>query len=230
MANPNDITRDIEADDNDIADMKKAHYDANVGQTRIKAPVPEVSNGLNQELLNMLTLGKKSAQFQGLERCIRVVEKDTPNQRHCMSMMVNNLSTNQKMCSSCDRIRDPNARPQTINSASIRLSQRELEECGLASDPLLNAKVVAPAPKKRVSKPEGVAVPQRRPKVAAPNSVKIEVTMKELENDPNIVNVLLMKALEAIYELPITKFSEAEAIRGTSEKIKALLSLQGSGD
>ena len=31
--NPNDITRDIEAQYNDIADMKKAHYDANVGQT-----------------------------------------------------------------------------------------------------------------------------------------------------------------------------------------------------
>lgn len=229
MANENDITKTIEASDEDAVSLRKQAVDAAGGGTRLKSPVDDIQRGLNAELVNMLALGKKSSQFQGLERCIRILEKGTPNQRHCLSMMVSNLTTNQRMCSSCDRIRDPNANPKVINSSMIRLSQKELNECGLESDPLLNAKAVIPAKVKAQKKVNAQPV-QRRPKVAVPNTVKIEITMKELETNPDIVDVLLQKALEAIYDLPITKFSEAEAIRGTSEKIKKLLAhteLQG---
>lgn len=232
MAEQNDITKVIEASDEDAISLRKQAVDEAGGNTRMKAPVDDIQRGLNQELMNMLSIGKRSNQFQGIERCIRVLESGTPNQRHCLSMMVSNLTTNQKMCSSCDRIRDPNARPKTINSSMIRLSQKELADCGLASDPLLNVKTtdvsskVIPQiykPKKRNIREQEV----RRPKVAKPSSINIEVSMKELEENPNIMYVLLKKTLEAVYELPITKFSEAEAIRGTSEKIKALIDNQG---
>jgi hypothetical protein len=222
MDSPNDIEKTLEPDEADILSLKKDGVQATGGDTRMKSPVPETPAGLNQELVNMLTLGKKSYQFQGIDRCIRILDKGTPNQRHCMAMMINNLSTKTRGCSSCDRIRDPNARPTVINSASIRLSQKELEQCGLDHDPLLNAKSEPIKQPKRLKVKEVQPV-QRRPKVAVPNTVKIEITMKELEQNPDIVDVLLQKALEAIYELPITKFSEAEAIRGTSEKIKNLL-------
>lgn len=220
-----DITNTIEASDEDVVSLKKQGVDAAGGRTRMKAPVDDIQRGLNQDLVNMLSFGKKSNQFQGIERCIRILEKGTPNQRHCLSMMVSNLTTNQRICSSCDRIRDPNANPKVINSSMIRLSQKELNECGLESDPLLNAKAAAPVPVKHKRSVGILEAPvrTRRPKVAVPNIVKIEITMKELEQNPDIVDVLLQKALEAIYDLPITKFSEAEAIRGTSEKIKKLL-------
>lgn len=222
---PNDIERTIEASDEDAVSLRKQGVEQAGGETRMKSPVQEVQGGLNQELLNMITLGKKSAQFQGLERCIRVVEPGTQNQRHCMSMMVNNLTMNQRLCSNCDRIRDPNANPRVINSSMIRLSDKELAECGLDKDPLLNAKVLeVKKVKEKIIQPAPV---QRRAKVAKPNAVNIEVTMKELEENPNIVYVLLKKTLDAVYDLPITKFSEAEAIRGTSEKIKTLMSQQG---
>ena len=231
MANENDITKTLEADDNDVVSLKKDGVELTGGSTRMAAPVPATPTGLNADLVQRLAMGQKSAQFQGIERCIRILEKGTPNQRHCMSMMVNNLTTNTRGCSSCDRIRDPNANPKVINSSMIRLSQKELEECGLQSDPLVGQKAAPiPEPKKvKVTKePKPVT---RRTKVAVPNTVKIEITMKELEENPEIVSVLLQKTLAAIYDLPITKFSEAEAIRGTSEKIKKLLNndeLQGA--
>lgn len=223
MADPKDIEKTLEASDEDVLSLKKQGVEATGGNTRMKAPVDEIQRGLNQELVNMLTLGKKSYQFQGIDRCIRVLEKGTPNQRHCYAMMINNLSTNTRVCSSCDRIRDPNANPKVINSSMIRLSQKQLEECGLETDPLLNKKTEPIKPVKRLKVVKEAQPIQRRPKVAVPNIVKIEITMKELEQNPDIVDVLLQKALEAIYDLPITKFSEAEAIRGTSEKIKKLL-------
>lgn len=230
MADPKDIEKTLEASDEDVLSLKKQGVESTGGNTRMKAPVDDIQRGLNQELVNMLTLGKKSYQFQGIDRCIRILEKGTPNQRHCLAMMLNNLSTNTRVCSSCDRIRDPNANPKVINSSMIRLSQKQLEECGLEADPLLNKKAEPIKPAKRLKEVKETQPVQRRPKVAVPSTVKIEITMKELEENPNIVDVLLQKALESIYDLPITKYSEAEAIRGTSERIKKLLAhdeLQG---
>lgn len=225
MADPNDIEKTLEPDDADILSLKKDGVEATGGDTRMKSPVPETPAGLNQELVNMLTLGKKSYQFQGLDRCIRILDKGTPNQRHCMAMMVNNLSTNTRGCSSCDRIRDPNARPTVINSASIRLSQKELEQCGLDHDPLLNAKPEPIKQPKRLKVVTTESTP-RRTKVAKPNSINIEVTMKELQNDPNVVSILLKKALDAIFELPVKNFREAEEIRVVKERVEEMLSYQ----
>jgi hypothetical protein len=219
-----DITKELEASDADVADLKKAHYQENAGQTRIKAPVQDVQSALNQELVNMLTLGKKSHQFQGIERCIRIIEPGTPNQRHCLSMMVSDLSRNMKMCSSCDRIKDPNARPTVINSSMIRLSQKELAQCGLESDPLLNAKTQAPVKVKKTKKVEAQeATAPRRTKVKTPNKVTIEMSMEELKKDPNVVNVMLQKTLEAIFELPVSNFREAEEIRVVKERVESFI-------
>jgi len=110
----------------------------------------------------MLKIGKKFAQFQGVDRCIRVLEPNTPNQRHCGAMMVKNLTINRRMCSSCDRIKDVNARPVVINSSMIRLSDKELAECGLKEDPLANARTVPIQPKKaKKTQTEQVLQPRR---------------------------------------------------------------------
>jgi len=224
-----DIEKTLEASDEDVLSLKKDGVALTGGSTRMKAPVPDSPTGLNQELLNMLTLGKKSYQFQGIDRCIRVLEKGTPNQRHCMAMMINNLTTNQRLCSSCDRIKDPNANPKVINSSMIRLSQKELEECGLQSDPLLNAKA-APEPVKpkrtRRTKEEMATSEPRRSKVKTPNSVKIEMTMEDLKKNPNVLSVMLQKTLDAIYELPVSNFREAEEIRVVKERVEEFLSYQ----
>jgi hypothetical protein len=228
MANSEDIEKTLEASDEDVLSLKKQGVEATGGNTRMKAPVQETPAGLNQELVNMLTLGKRSYQFQGIDRCIRIIEKGTPNQRHCMAMMINNLTTNQRLCSSCDRIKDPNANPKVINSSMIRLTDKELAECGLESDPLLNAKAQAvPEPVKqkrtRRTKEEMATSEPRRSKVKTPNSVKIEMTMEDLKKDPNILNVMLQKTLEAIYELPVSNFREAEEIRVVKERVESFL-------
>jgi len=217
-----DIITNVEANENDVLDLKKAHYQGG-GGTRTPPPV-RVQTRLNDELVQMLKMGKKYSQFQGIDRCIRVLDPGTPSQRHCMSMMVRDNTRNMTICSSCDRIKDVNASPKTINSAAIKLTQKELEEMKLKVDPTENMKAEPIVKAKRLKKTDQVS--QRRPKVTTPNSIKIEVSMQELEgSDP--ITLLLKKALAAVYELPITKFSEAESIRGTSEQLKLLLKQQG---
>lgn len=224
MADPNDITSSIEANDADVLDLKKAHFaQAGVEGTRMAAPVKEQNGGLNLELLNMLKIGKKYANFQGIDRCIRVLDTGTDHAHHCGAMMVKNLTLNTLMCTSCDRIKDPNANPKVINSSMIRLSNKELEECGLNSDPLLNAKPEPVVQPKKVVKKEAVEPKPRTAKVKTPNSVKIEVTMEELRNNPDVVKVMLQKTLDAIFDLPVSNFREAEAIRVVKDKVEAYL-------
>lgn len=223
MANPkDDITTSIEATDGDVADLKKTHYQENAGQTRLAPPVAGVAPGLNPELMNMLKMGKKFAQFQGVDRCIRVLEPGTPNQRHCGAMMVKNLTVNQLMCSSCDRIKDVNAKPTVINSSMIRLSDKELAECGLKEDPLAHARTVPIQPKK-VKKAVAATGEKRSVKVKTPNKIMIEMSMEELKSDPDVIKVMLNKTLEAIFELPVSNFREAEAIRVVKERVESFL-------
>jgi hypothetical protein len=223
MSNENDITKDIEATDADVADLKKAHYQESAGQTRVKAPVPDVNPGLNTDLVQMLQMGKKSCQFQGLERCIRILDKGTKNARHCMAMMVNDLTHNVRMCSSCDRIKDPNANPTVINSSMIRLTQKELEECGLKADPLINAKPEPIRKAKRLKTTAPASEGPRRTKVKTPNKVTIEMSMEELRSNPLVVKVMLQKTLDAIFELPVSNFREAEQIRIVKERVEEFL-------
>jgi hypothetical protein len=223
MADPkNDIITTVEATESDVADLKKAHYSAG-GNTRQAAPVAQQPRGLNPQLVNMLTLGKTYYNFQGLDRCIRILDPNTSSQRHCGAMMVRNSSTNQFMCSNCDRVRDPNANPKVINSAMIRLSGEELKELGMTSDPLAGtAPIVNPEKKAKKAKKEPVEG-TRRTKVKAPNRINIEVSMADLKSDPNLINVLLNKALEAIFELPVSNFREAEEIRVVKERVESFL-------
>jgi hypothetical protein len=44
-----------------------------------------------------------------------------------------------------------------------------------------------------------------------------------LKKDPNILNVMLQKTLEAIYELPVSNFREAEEIRVVKERVESFL-------
>lgn len=52
-----------------------------------------------------------------------------------------------------------------------------------------------------------------------PNKVTIEISMEELKKNPNVLDVMLKKTLEAIYELPVSNFHEAEEIRVVKERI-----------
>jgi hypothetical protein len=224
MADPKNetIITTVEATESDVSEIKKAHYTGG-GGTRQAAPVAQQPQGLNQQLVNMLTLGKTYYNFQGLDRCIRIIEPNTPNQRHCGAMMVKNSTVNQLICSNCDRVKDPNARPRTINSSMIRLSGEDLKEMGLTVDPLTDA-VPEPEKPKRVKKSKTeIETKPRRIKMPVPSKVTIEVTMEELKSDPNVVKTLLNKALESIFELPVKNFREAEEIRVVKERVESFL-------
>jgi hypothetical protein len=233
MAN-NDITSDVNTDETLVNELKEQQHKQTVERTLEKNPLQMENQGLQEGLLEMLKRNITSALFSGVERCIRIVDKGSTNQRHCMSMMVSD-ATNGKVCTRCFKQPNPGVvRPTVINSSMIRLNDKELKECGLTVDPTFvpperrggvietkpfRIKEEAPKAKRQYTR--------REPKVAVPNAVKIEIGLKDLDSAKNITHVLLQKALEAIYELPITKFSEAEAIRGTSERIKQLMAQQG---
>lgn len=236
MSDPkNDITTSIEATEADVSDLKKTHYKAagtEFGKaTRMAPPVADQPGGLSPVLLDMLKLGKTYANFQGIDRCIKVIDASTKNAHHCGAMVISNLSTNQKLCSNCDRIRDPNAKPKVINSSMIRLTQKELEECGLTEDPLVNAKS-DPVPKANKMKKAAKVVKEgpRRAKVKTPNKVTIDVTLAELKDNPNPVKVLLKRTLDAIFELPVSNFREAEEIRVVKERVEDFLERQKHND
>lgn len=216
-----DIVTNVEANEGEVLALKKAHYDTG-GGTRTPAPVQSAQVGLNEELVQMLKMGRKWNQFQGIDRCIRVLDPGTPSQRHCFAMMVKDMTQNKVVCSSCDRIRDLNAHPRVINSSMIKLSQKELEEFHMVKDPLENAKPEPIVKAKRLKKTDEVS--QRRPKMAVPNKVVIEVTLKDIEDSEDIPALLMQKALEGIFNLPIAKYSDAEKIRMTSDRIKKFLS------
>ena len=228
MADPkNDIITTREWSEEDVKETKKAHF-AGGGATRQAAPVAAQPVGLNPQLVNMLSLGKTYFNFQGIDKCIRILDAGKPSQRHCGAMMVRNSSTNQFMCSSCDRIKDPNANPKVINSAMIRLSGEDLKELGLKTDPLAGmAPIVNPEPEgkpKRAKKVKAeTETKPRRVKMPVPNKVTIEVTMEELKNDPNVLKTLLNKTLESIFELPVKNFREAEEIRVVKERVESFL-------
>lgn len=227
-----DITTDVNTDEKLVEELKVEQHKATVERSIEKNPLAENKGGLNEALVEMTKRGQNSALFQGVERCIRVLDKGSNNQRHCMSMMVTDAN-NGKVCTRCFKQPNPGVpRPTVINSSMIRLNDKELKECGLTVDPTYvppekRGGVIETKPARvKEEAPRAKRQYTRRATKVAPltNAVRIEISMKELESDPNIVNVLLKKALDAIYDLPITKFSEAEAIRGTSERIKQLLS------
>lgn len=225
-----DITSEVAADEKLVEELEKERHVQTVERSVEKNPLLSVESGLNPQLLEMTKRGVNSALFQGVERCIRVLDVGTHAQRHCMSMMVSD-TVNGKSCTRCQRRPNPGVcNPKVINSSMIKLNDRELKECGLEKDPSYIppernspeklAEVIKEPRKARVA---AQVAQVRRPKMAVPNAVKIDVSMKDLNDSPDIARLLLEKAIEAIYELPITKFSEAEAIRSTSERIKALL-------
>ncbi len=214
----NDIVTERNWGEGDILEAKKAHFQGG-GGVRLPAPV-QVQTRLNEELLQMLKMGKKYNQFQGIDRCIRVLDPGSPSQHHCMAMMVKDMTRNMVICSSCDRVKDVNAQPHTINSASVKLSPKELEEMHMTTDPLENAKPTAVKKIKAVKVKESIP---RRSKMAVPNNVKIEISMKELQNDPNVLKVLLQKTMDAIFELPVKNFREAEEIRVVKERVERFL-------
>jgi hypothetical protein len=224
-----DITSDVNTDDKLVEELKVQQHKQTVERTVEKNPLMNVESGLNEQLVEMTKRGVTSALFGGVERCISVIDKGSANQRHCMAMMVTD-SARGKVCTRCNKQPNPGVcNPKVINSSMIRLNDKELKECGLDKDPTYIP------PEKRGTEPKITLEPKkdyvvrvkrqytRRIKVAVPNTVKIELSMNELDTSEDLVKLLLEKTIAAIYELPITKFSEAEAIRSTSEKIKGLL-------
>ena len=223
-----DITSDVNTEEGLVEELKVEQHKGTVEHTLEKNPLMNVATSLNEQLVEMTKRGVNSALFQGVERCIRVLDKGSNNQRHCMAMMVSDL-TNGKHCTHCQKKPNPGVpEPKVMNSSMIRLNDKELKECGLTKDP---SYVPGGATQvNKVTEPKVIIAPKvkrqytrREPKVAVPNAVKIEIAMSDLKNSDDVVKLLLQKSIEAIYELPVTKFSEAEAIREVSEKIKKLI-------
>jgi len=233
MADPkNDITTEITKTPEELIQYKKDQFAENPS-TRLARPaqVAEVQQGLNPELVQRLKMGQRTIQLNGILRCIRIVDEGTPHAHHCMSMIVNNLSANESICSRCTRQQNAgDPRPKVINSSMIRLTRQDLEEMGLKEDPLFKgvpppeAPQVESKPLKRVRKVKAeIETKPRRVKMPVPNKVTIEVTMEELKSDPNVVKTLLNKALESIFELPVKNFREAEEIRVVKERVESFL-------
>lgn len=224
---PDDITSDVNTDEKIVEELQQERQAQLLSGTKARSPLAESGSGLNQNLLEMSKRGVNTATFSGVERCIRVINAGSNGERHCMGMVVSN-NVQGKHCTACQRLPNPGiCNPTVINSSMIKLNDKELKELGMESDPVYQAPtkasktpVPAPVAKRKVV---SLAPRERRPKVAGPKTVKIEIPLQDLANALNPTVALLNATLASIYELPVTKFSEAEDIRVVSEKIKSLI-------
>jgi hypothetical protein len=225
-----DITSEVNTEEKLVEELTEQRHKQTVEHTLEKNPLMTVAAGLNEQLIEMTKRGVNSALFQGVERCIRVLDKGSNSQRHCMAMMVSD-NVHGKHCTSCQKSPNPGCpKPTVINSSMIRLNDKELKECGLDKDPTYvppekRGGIIETKPVRVKEESKAKRLYTRREKVAVPNVVKIEVSMKDLSecNVNDIATLLLEKAIGAIYELPVAKFSDAEAIRIVSDKVKEVL-------
>jgi hypothetical protein len=180
-------------------------------------------------------MGMFEKDDRGVERCQRVKEAaienvtgDPSKGYHNAKAICNrpaslNISENRKFCSDCDKQAPVgNVNPRVTNSAGIKLSKKELEECGVTEDPSLKP---APAKKVRAERKPREAKPAVEAKVSKvkKDAVTLEVSLSLLEENEDVAAILIRRTIEAFGELPVTNFAESKRLIKLEEKLRSLL-------
>ena len=167
---------------------------------------------------------------RGVDRCNRKVftavqkvmgddSKGYKNvEAYCNQPIVQRISDGVKGCPRCDK--EPpvgNVHPKTINAASIALTPKELEECGVSEDTSkLNTLT------KVINAMSEFAVEAKMSEIRK-DDISLLVPLEVLEGTGDIAAYLIKKASEALDELPVTNFKESKRLIKIQEKLEALL-------
>lgn len=176
---------------------------------------------------------------QGVERCQRIVEAVLANdakdpmqgfkkvRAHCNKPVTLSISEGGKTCPSCEKQPPIGwASPRVTNAAGVRLTPKELEECGVTDgeDPSLKAApVVKPVRAQRKPREAKPAVEAKVKKEVKKDVVLLEVPLSVLEENADVAATLIEKTIEAFGQLPVTNFAESKRLIKLEEKLRSML-------
>ena len=168
---------------------------------------------------------------RGVDRCNRkvftavqkVVGDDSKGYRnveaYCGQPIVQRISDGAKGCPRCDK--EPpvgNVHPKTINAASISLTPKELEECGLKED---YTKLSIINPETNITVPE--LAMEAKPMEAKKDEIILTIPLSVLEGNKDVAADLIKRASAALDDLPVTNFKESKRLIKLQERLEALL-------
>lgn len=165
---------------------------------------------------------------RGVDRCDRhvmlavqnVVGDDSKGYHNveakCGMPIVQRVSDGAKGCSRCDK--EPpigNVHPRVTNAAGVKLTEKELQECGLMEDTSLKpAKTKEPTTKtlKTIFPVEGKVTKIKK------DVVILEVPLSELETD-DVARALIAKVIDGLDVLPVNNFKESRRLMVLRDKL-----------
>lgn len=179
-------------------------------------------------------IGKQRDGTREIEICKKIINATVENvpgdstkgyktvPSYCNRPVVLSIADGIKMCPRCDK-QPPvgNVHPRVTNSAGVKLTPKELQECGVTEDTSL----LAPAKQPKIKKPREAkkAVEAKVKKEIRKDVVLLEVPLSVLEENEDVAATLIRRTVEAFGDLPTTNFAESKRLIKLEEKLLALL-------
>ena len=139
---------------------------------------------------------------------------------YCNTPVVLDISENRKTCPSCEKCPPVgNVNPRITNAAGVRLTQKELEECGLKEDTSL----VPSKPQKVEKKVRAKKAVEAKVTKAKKDFVEIDIDLGTLEADGDVAAILIRKAIDAMDKLPTPTLAESKRLIRIQERLEGML-------
>lgn len=169
---------------------------------------------------------------QGANRCRRVKkgvvlrDKKNPNSGYvpadvyCNKPMLLSVADNRNICPDCEK--EPPigwVKPKITSAADIKLTKRELEECGFKDGIDPSSLPPSEAPKEI----EATVAVEAKVSEVKKDAVVLTIPLTELEGDADIAALLIQKVVASFGTLPVTNYAESKRLMKLEEKLEALL-------
>jgi len=169
---------------------------------------------------------------RGADVCHRIVEVAVENvtgdaskgfhyvKAYCNQPVILNISENQKMCPKCDKIPPVgNVHPRVTNAAGVKLTPKELAECGVTEDTsLIKVESIKVTKKSKEKKPvEG------KVKKVNKDEINLSFTLDSLEGDTDVASYLIKATINAMDNLPTPTLAESKRLIKLQERLQKLL-------
>lgn len=135
---------------------------------------------------------------------------------YCNKPVIISIAEGGKTCPECEKPPVVGwASPKVTNSAAVKLTQKELEQCGVTEDTSLNP---APVRNNVEAKAVGAKVAEIKK-----DEVVLSIPLKELEGNDDVAAFLIKKVIEGFGTLPTSNYAESKRIMKLEEKLEALV-------
>lgn len=171
---------------------------------------------------------------RGVDRCDRSIMLAVPNvtgddskgyhnvEAKCGMPIVQRISDRVKGCPRCDK--EPpvgNVHPRITNAAGIKLTDKELQDCGLTEDISLKSKVI----KETITETLKTCFPVEGKVIEIKKDVvSLEITLADLET-MDVARMLVTKVIDGLDVLPVSNFKESRRLMVLRDSL--LKSLEG---